>query len=93
MTEREAALTSYHEYVTRLKGFDMERRDRWEMKRWEMWQHMLLSPNIKEYNKPKTPQAFMRFPWEKDPNAGVTQEDCKISQELADNLTKLVTSS
>lgn len=28
------------------------------------WQEVLLSPNIKPYNKPKTPQAFCRFPWE-----------------------------
>lgn len=29
-----------------------------------MWQEMLLSPNIKPGRKPKTPQAFCRFPWE-----------------------------
>ncbi len=29
-----------------------------------MWQEMLLSPNIKPGHKPKTPQAFCRFPWE-----------------------------
>ena len=29
-----------------------------------MWQEMMLSPNIKPAHKPKTPQAFCRFPWE-----------------------------
>lgn len=28
------------------------------------WQNLLLSPNIKPANKPKTPQAFYRFAWE-----------------------------
>ena len=29
------------------------------------WQNVLLSPNIKQHNKPKSPQAFLPFPWEK----------------------------
>ena len=28
------------------------------------WQNMMLSPNIKPVNKPKSPMAFCRFPWE-----------------------------
>lgn len=34
------------------------------MARWIAWQNMLLSPNIKPVNKPRTPTAFCRFPWE-----------------------------
>lgn len=90
MTETQAGLTSFHEYKLRLEGFEKDRQERWEMKRWEMWQHILLSPNIKSGNKPKSPQAYMRFPWEKDPADEVKPEDCTITAEVSDALNKLV---
>ena len=34
------------------------------MARWIAWQNMMLSPHIKPVNKPKTPTAFCRFPWD-----------------------------
>ena len=64
MTERQAALTGYHEYELRLKGFERQMQERWTVARWICWQQHLLSPNIKPGNKAKTAQAFCRFPWE-----------------------------
>lgn len=74
LTERQAALTSWHEYNLRVKGKEKEMQERWTLVRWQMWQHMLLSPNIKASNKPKTPQAFCRFAWEQEAESEVIEK-------------------
>ena len=43
------------------------------------WHAVQLSPDIKPANKPATPKAMMRFPWE-EPDKGVTREDCHITE-------------
>ena len=65
MTEEQAARTGFHEFTLRWKGKEQEQRERWTIARWMCWQDVLLSPNIKPGSKPRTPQAFCRFPWEK----------------------------
>lgn len=62
MSEREAALCSWHEYELRSKAYERQAQQRWELARWQVWQ--LLSPHYKKGQAPKTPQAFCRFPWE-----------------------------
>lgn len=69
-------MTSWHEYQLRLKGYEQKIQERWIFARWAAWQNVLLSPNIKPAHKPKTPQAFCRFPWEQ-PNEAEMAEKAK----------------
>lgn len=58
-----------------------------------MWQEMLLSPNIKPGNKPRTPQSFCRFPWEQ-PDAEALAEKAKafrITPEEEAELNRIMT--
>lgn len=64
MTEEQAARTGFREFLLRRKGKEEEQRERWTIARWMCWQDVLLSPNIKQGSKPRTPTAFCRFPWE-----------------------------
>jgi len=54
---------------------------------------MLLSPNIKPGNKPKTPQSFCRFPWE-TPEAEELRkkaEQYRVTPEEEEALNKILT--
>lgn len=65
MTEEQAGRTSYREFLLRAEGHrDAERRE-WERARWQMFLLMQMHPNIKKHNKPKTPQEWIPFEWEK----------------------------
>lgn len=65
MTELQAARTGMYEYQIRLDGKNEEQQEKWNVARWIAWQGMLMSPYIKAHQKPKTAQAFCRFPWER----------------------------
>ena len=56
-----------------------------------MWQEVLLSPNIKRFDKPKTAQAFCRFPWEEsaDDELKKKAEQYKITPEEEAELNKI----
>lgn len=77
MTERQAAETSMHEYQLRLKGKEREIQREWELTRWQTWQ--MMRPNFKKGSEPKTPQAFVRFPWEQ-PEADEAREKMERSR-------------
>lgn len=53
---------------------------------------MLLSPNIKPASKPKTVQAFCRFPWEVQTDAELKEkaEACKISPAELNELNEII---
>jgi len=89
LTEHQAAMTTLHEYRLRFEGFDRQRRFEWEQTRWKVWQ--LMTPHYKKGQAPKTPQAFMRFPWEKMTEEEVRKhvEDCHVTQEQADELNRI----
>ena len=88
LTEEQAARTGYHEYLLRVKGKDEELQERWALARWMMWQEMLLSPNIKQGHKPRTPQAFCRFPWEQS-EAEELAEKAKQYRSTPEEVTEL----
>lgn len=90
-TEREAALTGYHEYVRLREGKERELQERYEIARWVCFNMMQLSPNIKAFNKPKTVQAYARFPWERPTveEAEEMKKKCKVSEEEAEILNKM----
>lgn len=62
MTQAQAARTGMTEYRQRLKGWEDEQHERWELTRWLAWHSYNLSPFLK--NKPKSAKDVQTFPWE-----------------------------
>ena len=90
-TEREAALTGYHEYLRLREGKERELQEQYEVARWICFNMMKLSPNIKDINKPQTLRSYARFPWER-PTVDEAEEmkaKCGVSQEEAEALNKI----
>lgn len=56
-----------------------------------VWQNVLLSPNIKKIDKPKTPQAFCRFPWEESEDVELKKkaEEYRITPEEEAELNRI----
>jgi len=80
MSQKEAALVSLPEFNQRREGWERERRNRWEMARWMMWQEYLLNPYIKPANKPRSPYDILRLEGDPEPKA-LTKEECHIGDE------------
>lgn len=57
-----------------------------------MWQEMLLSPNIKQGHKPRSPQKFCRFPWEQSEEDELRQkaEEYRITPEEEAELNRII---
>ena len=79
-SEKEAALTTMKEYRLLLEGFDRKREVFWETARWMAFNDVMLSPNIKQFNKPRTLHQFHPFPWDAQ-ERDVTAEDLKVTPE------------
>ena len=91
MTEEQAARTSWREYDLRRRGLEKAQQEEWERLRWIAWQNVLLSPNIKSHNKPKSPRAFLRFPWEEPESEELKRkaEEYRVSPEEAAELNRI----
>ena len=87
MTEREAALTTARQIQELMRAWNEGQHREWERTRWMAWQQMLLSPNIKQADKPRTAQAFMRFPWEQPEE--IDMERIRVSEEEAAKLNAI----
>lgn len=92
MTEQQAALTSYPEYRIRLEAKMKREQEKWELARWILWQQMLMSPNIKPANKPKTAKGYCKFPWENESQEQIMQkaQQCKITPEQEAELNEII---
>lgn len=89
-TEKEAALTTMHEYRLLVEGWEKKQRTAWETARWQTWYGVMTNPYVKGHNKPRTPKALMRFPWEEeDPEITVTPDDIRVTQAEADCLNRI----
>lgn len=61
-SERDARFVTFKEYIAKRK-YDNESNTRlWEIARWEIYNHILLSPDIKQGHKPRRPQDLLRLP-------------------------------
>ena len=69
MTQRQAALTSVGEYVQRREAYDKQQQSEWERNRWMVWN--TISPFMGK-NRPRTPEQWVRFPWEKKAHKSMT---------------------
>ena len=89
-TEREAGLTSYHEYQMLVKGREDEWKERMEVARWICYHIYAQNPYIKP-PRAMSQQAYCRFPWEE-----VTKEEaeeaarrCIVTDEEAEKLNQI----
>ena len=61
MTQRQAALTSVGEYQQKREAYERQQQLEWERSRWIAYS--IFSPFLGK-NKPRTPQQWVKFPWE-----------------------------
>lgn len=87
MTERQAGLTTMHEYRLRRDGYEKQMQERWELTRWQVWR--TIAPFCKRIGN--TPQAFQRFPWEESEGEERKRkaEQYRVTAGEADALNKL----
>lgn len=87
MTERQAGLTTMHEYRLRRDGYEKQMQERWELTRWQVWR--TIGPFCKRIGN--TPQAFQRFPWEESEGEERKRkaEQYRVTAGEADALNKL----
>lgn len=95
MTAEQAGWTSWDEFIMRKEGKEQEERLEWERARWMMFTAMQMHPYIKQERKPKTPQGWIEFPWEKKQTERkppkrlrVTKKEQAILREVFDKLDK-----
>ena len=93
MTTEQAGWTSWDEFLLRKEGKEQEERQEWERARWMMFLTMQMHPNIKKGQKPKTPQGWIPFPWEKKDTVKkppkrlhVTKKEEAILRDIFDKL-------
>ena len=92
MTEEQAARTSFREYILRRDGHERGLRQQWTIARWMAWRDVLLSPNIKAIDKPKSPQDFLRFPWEESKHTEMARkaEEYRVTDAEVAELNKIM---
>lgn len=61
MSQKQAAWTSVGEYLQRREAYDRKQQLEWERSRWIAYS--IFSPFLGK-NKPRTPQQWVKFPWE-----------------------------
>lgn len=81
----QAARTSYSEFLLLAEGWKQQVRDDWERRRWEIFMHWTISPNLKK--RPNKPQEVIRFPWEKEAQEVVNVEP--LTEEELSCLSKI----
>ena len=65
------------EYLQRFNGKDEERREAWELARWQVFNQYRLSPFIKR--PPQKVTDVVTFPWEKPMVRKMTRKAAKIT--------------
>ena len=82
MTQRQAALTSVGEYLQRREGFEKAQQLEWEKCRWVAWG---IFSHFVGKNRPRTPQQWVKFPWEHTapaPMIEITESDEKTLNDI-----------
>ncbi len=89
MTQKQAACTSMTEYEQRLKGKEDERREAWELARWEIFHKYLIAPFLKR--RPGKVTDICTFPWEKTTTKKATKRTARVTQAERDALAAIMT--
>jgi hypothetical protein len=61
MSQKQAAWTSVGEFLQRREAYEKRQQLEWERSRWIAYS--IFSPFLGK-NKPRTPQQWVKFPWE-----------------------------
>lgn len=91
MSAEQAGWTSQREFELRLKGWQERERREWERARWQMFLLMRMHPNIKDHKKPKSPQEWIPFDWErkrKEVKASAPKR-CKVTRKEINKLKEI----
>lgn len=78
MSERDACVVTYREYLLRREAYEKEIINRWEMVRWLGWNARILTPELK--NPPRRPQDVFRLPNDIRQTEIYTISDYEISE-------------
>lgn len=91
MTEEQAGWTSYREFELRLQGHRDAERRKWELARWQMFLTMQMHPHIKKHQKPKSPQEWIPFEWERKhrERKAVAPKRCRVTKKENDRLEEI----
>ena len=89
MSQAQAARTSLAELRHLIEGHNRQVQEWWEIARWMRWHAVQLSPDIKSYNKPRSPKLMMRFPWE-EPELDIKPEECHVTEDEARGLEAIM---
>jgi hypothetical protein len=81
-TELEARLTTFRQYYCLQKRHNEDLLERWRVARWEILNHISLSPNIPTSKKPKRVEDILRLPTDKK----VRAEKIEVTEEVKDVL-------
>lgn len=88
MTQKQAALTSMGEYLQRANGLEQERREAWELTRWQIFHQYRLSPFIK--HPPQKVTDVVTFPWEKtDKSRQITRKRARVTAAESEALSAI----
>lgn len=72
------------EYLALRKAFEENRRQAWEIARWEQFNQISISPYIKRSDKPRRVIDLVRFPWDEE-----NQEEQNVYRLTDEELQKL----
>lgn len=90
MTPKQAACTGMQEYFQRVKGRDEIEKHDWAVARWQEYRQTMLSPFIKQANRPNSPKDLLLFPGETKGRDDITPEMCHVSEETQAVLSKMM---
>lgn len=82
MSQKKAAWTSVGEYLQRREAYEKQQQLEWERSRWIAYS--IFSPFLGK-NKPRTPQQWVKFPWENKPAAPmieITESEHKALDDI-----------
>ena len=65
LSERDCRFVTMYEYQCRKEFYESKKIHDWEVARWEVFNRILLSPDIKKGLKPKKPQDILPLPTDK----------------------------
>ena len=90
-TELEAKCTTYRQYYCLQKRYNEEVMERWRVARWEILNHIGLSPDIPANKKPKSVEQVLRLPTDKPIKheiIEVTEQEKEVLKNIFDGINR-----
>ena len=90
-TELEARLTTFRQYYCLQKKHNEDLLEGWRIARWEMLNHINLSPNIPQNKKPKRVEEVLSLPTDKPikhEKIEVTEQEREALKEIFNGINR-----